>query len=81
MRSLNKILLEAVVVGLLLIPVTYIAGSIAKQITSKPALPDICKSWNKYYMMEVNVFLAGFVFHLLAEFSGLNAFFVKQYKK
>ena len=72
-----RVLVEAIVVGLLLIPFTYIAGALAKRLVGKPALPDICKTWNKYYIMEVNLFLAGFLFHIWAELAGLNKYYVQ----
>lgn len=81
MPNIFKVLLEATVVGLLLIPMTYLAGFISKFITKKPALPDICSTWNKYYIMEVNLFIAGFLFHILSEVVGLNRWYAHNYDK
>lgn len=70
-KSFTLILIESVIIGLALIPFTYIAGYIAKFITKKPTLPDVCSKWNEYYIMEVNLFLAGFLLHLAFVYSGL----------
>ena len=80
MPTLQKLLLEAIVVGLLLIPATYVAGFFARMISSKPSLPEVCSGWNKYYIMEVNLLFAGIIFHIVAEISGLNRWYVKQYR-
>lgn len=80
MPSIQKLLFEAVVVGLLMIPVTYLAAFFAKRLVDKPTLPEICSTWNKYYIMELNLFIAGFLFHLLSEWSGLNKYYVQNYR-
>lgn len=80
MPTLQKILMEAVVVGILLIPITYIAAFFAKYITKKPSLPEICSTWNKHRVMEVNLFIAGFLFHILCEITGLNKWYVRNYQ-
>ena len=79
MKPLRTVLIEAIVVGLLLIPFTYVAGYIAKMIVSKPSLPDICRKWNENYIMEVNLFLAGFLFHIVLEYLGINEWYAKNY--
>lgn len=65
-----QVLLYAIFFGLVLIPLTYIAGLFAKVITQKPTLPEICSTWNQYYIMEFTVFIAGFLMYLLLHFSG-----------
>jgi hypothetical protein len=79
MPTFQKVILESIVVGLLLIPVTYFAGLIAREIVQKPSLPEVCSTWNENNIMEVNIFLAGFLFHLISEYSGLNKWYVQQY--
>lgn len=79
MPSLEKVIIEAAFVGVMLIPVAYIAGYIAKMFVQKPSLPEICSTWNENYIMEVNLFIAGFLFHILGEFFGLNKWYVQQY--
>ena len=80
MPTIQKVIVEAIVVGLLLIPMTYIAGIIARLIVQKPSLPDVCSKWNENYIMEVNLFLAGFFFHIICEVIGVNRWYVKQYR-
>lgn len=81
MNRVVRVIIEAIVVGLLLIPFTYIAGWIARSIVKKPSLPDVCASWNKNYIMEINLFIAGFLFHIVCELVGLNKWYAKNYFK
>jgi len=78
-KSFQTVLLEAVLVGLLLIPFTFIAGIISKVVTKKPSLPEICKSWNQFYIMEVTLIIAGILFHLVFEYLGINKRYVDSY--
>ena len=78
-KPFTTVFVESVIVGLLLIPFAYLAGYFAKAVTSKPALPDICSKWNKYYIMEINLFLTGFIFHMVFEYFGLNRAYAKNY--
>ena len=78
-KSFLTVLLEACIVGILLIPFTYIAGYLVTIFMKKPSLPEICSTWNKYYIMEINLFVAGFLFHLVSEYSGLNKLYVDNY--
>jgi hypothetical protein len=80
-KSFTTVFIEACVVGLLLIPFTYLAGYIAKPLLKKPSLPDICGTWNKYRVMEINLFVAGFLFHMFFEYTGLNKKYVDNYYK
>jgi len=79
MPSIQKVILESIIVGLMLIPFTYVASYIAKYISKKPSLPDICSKWNQYYVMEITLFLSGFIFHFMSEIVGLNKWYVRQY--
>lgn len=57
--------------GLLVVVLGYIIGYFTKPYFGV-ALPEICSKWNDKYVMEVNLFLIGFVAHLFFEFTGLN---------
>lgn len=81
MNRVVRVIIEAIVVGVLLIPFTYVAGFIARNIVKKPSLPDVCQSWNKNYIMEVNLFIAGFLFHIVCELVGLNRWYALNYFK
>ena len=78
-KTFYTVFMESVIVGLMLIPFTYLAGYFAKWVTAKPALPDVCSKWNKYYIMEINLFLAGFLFHMVFEYTGLNRLYASKY--
>lgn len=78
-KPFTTVLIEACVVGICLIPFAYIAGFIAKQIVSKPSLPEVCNKWNENYIMEINLFIAGFLFHLVFEYTGINKWYAENY--
>jgi hypothetical protein len=59
-------LLLSMVCGVVFILVTYITGYISKGLTQKPDLAAICSTWNKYHIMEINLFLAGILFYFIA---------------
>ena len=53
-----QLLLEAIIVGIS----TVIVGSLIGFIVSlfiKNDLPELCKNWNKFYVMEISLFLTG----------------------
>ena len=62
---------EAVVIGLLTILAGYVASALVKPFT-KVSLPDVCKSWNAKYTMEITLFMTGFIIHYTMELLGLN---------
>ena len=43
----------------------------------KVDLPPVCKDWNKNYIMEISLFLTGFLTHLAFEFMGANKWYCK----
>jgi hypothetical protein len=66
-----RVLKEATFVGLLTALIGYVASALVKPYF-KIDLPEICKSWNKKYLMEASLFVTGFLLHLFLEFTGLN---------
>lgn len=76
MMDYQKILIEAVVVGILTILIGYLSSFIIGYF-EKVDLPDVCKSWNKNYTMEKTLFLTGFLIHILSEVFGLNRWYCK----
>lgn len=80
-KSIKTIVIEAIIVGIILIPITYVAGVISKQIVNRPSLPEVCQTWNENYIMEINLFLAGFLFHILLEYIGVNKWYADNYNQ
>ena len=75
----GKLLVEAFVVGLLVVIVGLIVHFAIKKI--KPDLcPRDCAGWNANHIMEISLFLTGALTHLVCEFSGVNQWYVNQYK-
>jgi hypothetical protein len=70
------LLIEATAVGIL----TAIFGSIVGFILSKyfsPNLPKTSTDWNKNHIMEISLFLTGFLVHIFCEYSGINKWYCK----
>lgn len=71
-----RLLVEAFVVGLLTVAVGSLVGwGVGKMVSSD--LPEVCKDWNKFYIMEITLFLTGFILHILFEIFGLNKYYCK----
>jgi hypothetical protein len=62
-------LLEAVLVGVVLVLVTYVAVGLTSTLV--PSSPP-GEHFNKYRVMEISIFVAGFLTHLLFEAVGMN---------
>ena len=71
-----KLLVEAIVVGIGTVVIGSLVGFILSRFF-KTNLPEICKEWNKNHIMEISLFLTGFVIHLLCEFTGVNKWYCK----
>ena len=79
-KKFNTVLLEGVVVGILLILFVYVSSYLLKLVGQDNLnLPEICKTWNKHYIMEKTIFLSGLLFHLSFEYTGLNKWYVDSY--
>jgi glycopeptide antibiotics resistance protein len=70
------LLLEAFVVGVLTVVVGTIVGYVIGRLFSNN-LPKICKEWNKNHIMEICLFLTGFIIHILCELTGINKWYCK----
>tara|TARA_A100001015_G_scaffold127945_1_gene141853 strand:- start:172 stop:414 length:243 start_codon:yes stop_codon:yes gene_type:complete len=73
---MNQIITEAIVVGIITVIIGNISGLLVASML-KVNLPEICKDWNKYYTMEITLFLTGVLIHLLCEFIGINKWYCK----
>ena len=73
---MRQLVIEAVVVGLTLIVIGNVVSVFVAKCC-KVDLPKICNTWNKFYAMEVSLFLTGVVTHLLFEWLGVNKYYCK----
>ena len=65
---------EAIAVGFL----TLVVGSVVAYVLGMMFgvdLPTVCKNWNKNHIMELSLFITGFLIHILCEFTGLNKWY------
>lgn len=58
---------EAIVVGVVMVFATYFSVALTKKIVPSPE-----GDFNKYHVMEISVFLAGAMTHVMFEKAGLN---------
>ena len=70
------IIIEALVVGIIVVVVGSIVGYSLSLLT-KSDLPELCRNWNKFYIMEISLFLTGFITHILCEVTKLNQWYCK----
>jgi energy-converting hydrogenase Eha subunit A len=56
------LLKRSIFMGLLTVVAGYLASMIVKPIL-KVDLPEVCKQWNKKYLMEVSLFFTGFILY------------------
>ena len=74
--SVDKVLLESTISGLLILVVGTVVSFIVGAFFSVD-LPAVCKKWNKNNIMGFCLFLTGFFTHILCEFSGINKWYCK----
>ena len=80
MPSVLRVLIEAVVIGSIVVVVAYLVGWLLGTMhILKVDLPDECKDWNKLHIMEVTLFITGFLMHIFFEALGLNRWYVQNY--
>ena len=73
---MKYLLIEAFVVGIATVIIGSFVGFIIGRSLSVD-LPILCKKWNKNHIMEISLFLTGFILHLLCEYSGINRWYCK----
>ena len=69
-----QLIVESVIVDVMTVIVGSLVGFILSKIVSSD-LPEVCKKWNNFHIMEISLFLTGVIIHLLCEFSGLNKWY------
>ena len=72
-----QLLIEAILVGIVLVVIGYLVTFIISKIYSTN-LPKICKKWNKNYIMEISLFFIGAFTHLFFELIGFNKWYCKK---
>ena len=71
-----KLLKEAVIVGIATVVIGTLVGFVMGKLFSMN-LPAICKKWNKNHIMEITLFLTGFLLHIICEYTGINKWYCK----
>ena len=73
---MKTLLIEAFAVGIATVIIGSFVGFLIGR-SSSVDLPKLCKEWNKNHIMEISLFLTGFILHLLCEYSGINRWYCK----
>lgn len=71
-----KLLIEAIVVGIIVVLIGTAVTYVVSKITAVE-LPPTCKVWKKNYTMEIALFLTGALTHLGFELVGGNTWYCK----
>lgn len=69
MRAISTVLIEASIVGIVTIIFGTLITWVIRQFKLSNPLPQVCRDWNKNYIMEIVLFLTGFFVHLFFEYS------------
>ena len=81
-KSFLRVSAEAVAVGILLILFAWISIAILHATgIGTVETPSQCDRWNDKYIMEISLFLSGFMFHMFFQYAGLNKMYVDDYVK
>ena len=56
---------KAVITGVVFVILGLFMSCLFKGL--KPILPSDCEIWNKYHVMEISLFVSGFIFRYLLE--------------
>ena len=71
-----RLIIESTVVGLITVVFGSIVGFVVGKLISSD-LPSVCKEWNKNHVMEISLFLTGFMIHFVLEITGGNKWYCK----
>lgn len=73
-----NVIKEAIVVGIMTVIVGNVIGYIIGKMYRKMDLITVVnKDWNKYYAMEISLFITGFLIHIISELAGFNSWYCK----
>lgn len=67
-----QLLFEAAIVGVISLILIYAVTLSLRPWLGVKGLPSDCASWNKHHIMEISIIIAGMLFHILAEITGVN---------
>tara|TARA_B100000035_G_C21032170_1_gene569038 strand:+ start:3303 stop:3545 length:243 start_codon:yes stop_codon:yes gene_type:complete len=73
---MSDLVLEALVVGIMTVIFGTMSGALVGSFF-KMSLPKICSDWNKFYIMEITLFITGVLIHLFCEYTMINKWYCK----
>ena len=62
---MSSLFIKAIIAGCVFVILGLIISFLSKGLN--PELPPDCKKWNKYHVMEISLFVYGFIFRYLLE--------------
>ena len=67
---------EGIAVGVVVVVVGYFVSLIVGKVMAVD-MPKVCRQWNKNHIMELSLFLTGFLLHVGLDLIGLNRWYCK----
>jgi hypothetical protein len=77
MNIILRIIIEAIFVGIITVIIGYMSKYFLHKFYNIEEKINIYESWNKNYIMEQNLFLTGFLIHIICQISGINTWYCK----
>lgn len=71
---MQEVIQNGIILGIASIIIGNIVSYLMKMTKLfKVELPEICKTWNKYYSMEIALFFTGLFAYIFLEMSGVKS--------
>ena len=64
-------LINAIIIGIITVIIGSLIGYIMGQV-SHISVPNLCKEWNKYHIMEITLFATGVMLYFASNLLGFN---------
>lgn len=69
-----NLVVEGISVGIVVVIIGYFVSIIVGKIMTVD-MPRLCREWNKNHIMEICLFITGFLTHVIFELLGLNKWY------
>ena len=71
------IIIEAIFVGIITIIIGHLSRYLLNKFYNIEEKINIYENWNKNYIMEKQLFVTGFLIHIICQISGINHWYCK----
>jgi hypothetical protein len=70
-------IIEAIFVGIITIIIGHLSRYLLNKFYNIEEKINIYENWNKNYIMEKQLFVTGFLIHIICQISGINHWYCK----